>query len=430
MKSECNCRLLCLACMLLLTGCIVVPTPTPYPTYTPYPTWTPYPTYTPQPTCTPFAFEEKFEEEFERQTEERMAEFKDGLAGLLVKIGPGDTLSEIAKKYGTNVDDIVSANELSDPSHIYPGQLIIVPLVPGGGEVTPALSKYESTRVSLMCPAGWEISEMEEEVEGLYIWEPSFCSEIRIVWWDWKWEISPTADDRYRELRETAYGELIEHQAGKPEFEILREYRLRDGPVFEFQYWDKEDACVWNVQVMNYIDPESRQFVIADWNVWGCCSTEEWHQWMDFRRALFDTVIQSITFARGTTRAEEGRVLPPAQVVVDPDCCQFDAPGNDNQNKNGEWVCFTNRGGQPANMTGWVAMDETGYSKERTEYRYRFPAFVLPSGSSARLYTGCGTNTANELHMCKTDAYAWWNNDGDTVYLFSEVGGLVAQYAY
>lgn len=410
--------------LLVIAACVPTATPTPWPTYTPYPT------YTPQPTCTPFPFEEELEKALERRAEEWRAEFTEGLGGLLVKIRPGDVLSEIAGKYGASLDDIVSVNELSDASLIYPGQVIVVPLVPRGGEVTPALSKYESTRVSLMYPAGWEISEMEEEVEGLYIWEPSFCSEIRIVWWDWEWEISPTADDRYRELRETAYAKLLEHQAGKPEFEILREYRLRDGPVFEFQYWDEEDSCMWSVQVMNHIDPESRQFVIADWNVWGCCGTDEWHQWMDFRRALFDTVMQSITFAQGTTPTQEGQPPPAAKVVVNPACCQFDAPGNDNDNKNGEWVCFTNQGGQPADMTAWVVMDETGYLKGRSQYRYTFPNFALSPGSSVRLYTGCGTNTASQFHMCKTDAYAWWNNDGDTVYLFDGAGQIVAQYSY
>jgi len=139
------------------------------------------------------------------------------------------------------------------------------------------------------------MEEIEPDLEGLYIWEPSSCSEIHIILWEWEWEISPTAEDRYREERENAYRELIEREGSKPEFEILREYRLGDAPVFEYQYWDEEDACMWNVQALSYIDPESRQWVTAEWNLWGCCSADEWHHWMDLRRALFDMVMESIT---------------------------------------------------------------------------------------------------------------------------------------
>lgn len=119
------------ALLLFIVACVPTAMPTPWPTYTPYPT------YTPQPTCTPFPFEEEFEKEFDLRAEEWMAEFTEGLVGVFVEIGPGDTVSKIANKYGANVDDIVSINKLSDPSQIYPDQLIVVPLVPRGGEVTP-----------------------------------------------------------------------------------------------------------------------------------------------------------------------------------------------------------------------------------------------------------------------------------------------------
>jgi LysM repeat protein len=39
----------------------------------------------------------------------------------------GDTVAEIAKKTGAKVQDIITANKLSDPSHIVVGQTLVVP---------------------------------------------------------------------------------------------------------------------------------------------------------------------------------------------------------------------------------------------------------------------------------------------------------------
>ena len=42
-------------------------------------------------------------------------------------IQPGDTLSEIAKRYGTTVDTLTKLNKISDPNKIYAGNTIRVP---------------------------------------------------------------------------------------------------------------------------------------------------------------------------------------------------------------------------------------------------------------------------------------------------------------
>ncbi len=117
-----------------------------------------------------------------------------------------------------------------------------------------------------------------------------------------------------------------------------------------------------------------------------------------------------------TVAAEE------VSVLVEPDCSQFDAPGNDNDNKSQEWVCFINGGTQPAEMEGWVAKDEYGWA-------YTFLPFTLEPGGEVRLHTGCGQNTATDIYWCK-EGYAVWNNDGDTVFLFDGSGSLVSEYSY
>lgn len=41
-------------------------------------------------------------------------------------VSNGDTLWQIAKKYGLNVSDIINMNALTDPDMIFPGQMIIL----------------------------------------------------------------------------------------------------------------------------------------------------------------------------------------------------------------------------------------------------------------------------------------------------------------
>ena len=112
-----------------------------------------------------------------------------------------------------------------------------------------------------------------------------------------------------------------------------------------------------------------------------------------------------------------------AQVVVDPSCCQFDAPGNDNHNKEQEWVCLRNTGEFPVEMTGWHLRDEHGWE-------FAFPAFVLSPRSTVRVVTGSGENTSDVLYWCYSKSTAVWNNTGDTVFLFDDERNLVDEYHY
>lgn len=110
------------------------------------------------------------------------------------------------------------------------------------------------------------------------------------------------------------------------------------------------------------------------------------------------------------------------QVVIDPACSQFNAPGNDNDNKNEEFVCLVNQGIELVDLTGWTVRDEYGWT-------YTIPGFALQPGATVRVRSGCGDNSAQDLFWCK-DETAVWNNDGDCVYLVSEEGEMIAQYCY
>lgn len=109
-------------------------------------------------------------------------------------------------------------------------------------------------------------------------------------------------------------------------------------------------------------------------------------------------------------------------IQVDPSCSQFNSPGNDNENKNEEYVCIANLGPGRVDLSGWSVKDQYGWT-------YYFPDYSLNEGFSVKIRTGCGTDTDQDLYWCK-DETAVWNNDGDCVYLINPQEELVAEYCY
>ncbi|MDD4447945.1 MAG: lamin tail domain-containing protein [Methanothrix sp.] len=100
---------------------------------------------------------------------------------------------------------------------------------------------------------------------------------------------------------------------------------------------------------------------------------------------------------------------------------QFDAPGDDKINLNGEWVKIINEGTSPISMSCWTLSDEGN------KHLYRFPIFTLDAGASVKVYTGSGTDTATELYFGQS--LPVWNNDGDTATLEDSNGSVVAQWS-
>ena len=98
------------------------------------------------------------------------------------------------------------------------------------------------------------------------------------------------------------------------------------------------------------------------------------------------------------------------------------APGDDDENRNGEWVDITNDGSMPITLTGWILRDES------TRHRYRFGEVSLASGATIRVRTGCGEDEPGELFWC--DDTAVWSNSGDTALLLDASGNTVDTWSY
>jgi competence protein ComEC len=96
---------------------------------------------------------------------------------------------------------------------------------------------------------------------------------------------------------------------------------------------------------------------------------------------------------------------------------QFNAPGDDRQNLNGEWVQVNNTGDGPVLIAGWTLSDRTGSGP------YTFPAIVLMPGEKVTVYTGSGRMNETSLFMGRTGPV--WGNSGDTVFLRDGSGNLI-----
>jgi competence protein ComEC len=98
---------------------------------------------------------------------------------------------------------------------------------------------------------------------------------------------------------------------------------------------------------------------------------------------------------------------------------QFDAPGDDRQNLNGEWVQLTNKGDDTVLIAGWTLSDKD------QSILYMFPAIFLVSGESIRIFSGTGTLNNTALFMGKTEPI--WGNSGDIAILKDGRGTIIDQ---
>ncbi len=82
-----------------------------------------------------------------------------------------------------------------------------------------------------------------------------------------------------------------------------------------------------------------------------------------------------------------------------------------------EFVKIKNFGSSSVDLTGWKIKDEGD------KHTYTFPSFQLEAGATVTLYTAEGSNTETELYWGSGNPF--WNNDGDTAFLYDNEGYLV-----
>jgi micrococcal nuclease len=142
--------------------------------------------------------------------------------------------------------------------------------------------------------------------------------------------------------------------------------------------------------------------------------------------ALAQRLETAQTEARAAARGlwSEDMCGPVASMSLEISAINYDAPGDDNLNLNGEWIEIANVGAVRVDLTGWAVKDESSTN------RYLFSrGFGLDPGVTVRLHTGCGADTATAIYWCNTGS-AVWNNSGDTVFLLDPAGNIALSRSY
>ena len=96
---------------------------------------------------------------------------------------------------------------------------------------------------------------------------------------------------------------------------------------------------------------------------------------------------------------------------------QFNAPGDDRQNLNGEWVQLTNKGQDIVLIAGWTILDTSQSTL------YTLPAIFLEPDETITIFTGSGTMNKTSLFMGKNEPV--WGNEGDIAILKDGRGTII-----
>ena len=101
---------------------------------------------------------------------------------------------------------------------------------------------------------------------------------------------------------------------------------------------------------------------------------------------------------------------------------QADAPGNDHQNPNGEYVTVENSGAEAVVIGGWRLCDLANHC-------FQFPpGAAIEGGGRVVVHTGPGQPDGERFYMGRRQAV--WNNNGDTATLYDSKGATVLAYSY
>ena len=101
---------------------------------------------------------------------------------------------------------------------------------------------------------------------------------------------------------------------------------------------------------------------------------------------------------------------------------QADAPGNDHQNPNGEYVIVENSAAEAIAIGGWRICDLANHC-------FRFPpGATIAGGGRVVVHSGSGQPDGERFYMGQRRAV--WNNGGDTATLYDSRGATVLAFSY
>lgn len=129
-------------------------------------------------------------------------------------------------------------------------------------------------------------------------------------------------------------------------------------------------------------------------------------------------LIERMRDAAEAERGWWGSECGEAQVALFVGETQVNAPGDDRERLNEEWVEIVNREPAPVELTGWTLRDET------TSNRFALDGLTIDAGATIRFRTGTGDSDDKEVYL--GEHFPVWSNRGETVLLVDADGMIVA----
>ena len=115
---------------------------------------------------------------------------------------------------------------------------------------------------------------------------------------------------------------------------------------------------------------------------------------------------------------DEGDAEAPVATVMAPkELAVVVAQINHGSEDSGEFVVIANSGSHAVDLSGWRLTDVD------ENHAFDFPSVVLPPQGEIRVHMWRGEDTATDLYVGRRSH--WWNNEGDTAFLYDSTGSLV-----
>ncbi len=107
-------------------------------------------------------------------------------------------------------------------------------------------------------------------------------------------------------------------------------------------------------------------------------------------------------------------------------CIQISSIHSETNGKlNNQYVAFKNTCNSSHNLSGYLVKDSSASNS------YTFKSVNIGGKSDIKLFSGCGTDSANSLYwQCPERSNGVWNKAGDHAFLYDNTGKLISDLSY
>lgn len=161
------------------------------------------------------------------------------MANVTYKVVKGDTLSEIAAKYGTTVSKLASLNNIKNVDLIYIGQVLVISK--SDGTSTPVVDTTNVSNKANIVHFGLQ-ADTDRTVFATWAWDRENTENYQAVWYYYVNDIWFKGSDSSTEDRESIYN--APSNAEKVRFKVK--------PISEKRTVNKKETSYWTAEWTSY----------------------------------------------------------------------------------------------------------------------------------------------------------------------------------